>query len=170
MASMTRSFFSLTSTSVEPPTVMTAIAPASLATLCSFTSLSYPVSETLICSLRSSSLFFRPSLAPAPPRMMVLFLSTITLSACPSSLISTDSRSLPSSFRIGCPPTKEAISCNSSILPSPKEGACTATRLKTFLSLLTTKVARASSTTSPAKITRSLTPTLCNFSKKGKSS
>ena len=64
------------------------------------------------------------------------------------------------------PPVRIAISSNIAFLLSPNPGALTATALKTFLIVLTTRVARASPSTSSAINNKDL-PSRATCSKRG---
>ena len=63
---------------------------------------------------------------------------------------------MPRSSDITCPPVNIAISSSIDFLLSPKPGALTATTFKPPLNLFTTKVARASPSTSSAIIKNGL--------------
>ena len=80
-----------------------------------------------------------------------------------------DSRFKPTSSEITVPPVKIAISSNIAFLLSPKPGALQADTLTTPLILLTTKVAKASPSTSSA-IIRSDFPAFATASNKGSKS
>jgi len=80
--------------------------------------------------------------------------------------ISAFSNFKPTSSEITWPPVTTAMSSNISFLLSPKPGALTATQFKVPLILLTTKVARASPSTSSAIMNRAL-PIWATFSKMG---
>ena len=151
-ASSMRSLNSFISTSVAAPTAITATPPASLARRsCSF-SLSY--------SLVVSSIWARMELmralislgSPAPSTMVVFSLSTFTWRAVPSWSTVVSFSSMPSSSLMTWPPVSTAISCSMALRLSPKPGALTATQVNVPRSLLTTKVARASPSTSSAII------------------
>ncbi len=76
---------------------------------------------------------------------------------------------MPNSSEITWPPVRIAISSNMAFLRSPKPGAFTATVENVPLSLLTTRVAKASPSTSSAKIKKLLLS--CKvFSRTGKNS
>src|SRR6202046_5266251 len=130
IASSTRSLRSFTSTSVAPPTRITATPPASLASRsCSFSrSESEVVSSicALICVMRSSMSFFLP-----PPLTIVVFsLSIITFLALPSIASVTFSSLMPRSSLIAWPPVRTAMSCSMALRRSPQPGAFTAATLE----------------------------------------
>jgi len=93
---------------------------------------------------------------PAPSMMVVLSLSTVIFLARPRSEMETFSSSIPSSSMIALPPVRVAMSISISLRRSPKPGALTAQTFRTPRSLLTTRVARASPSTSSAMISRDL--------------
>ena len=93
---------------------------------------------------------------PAPSTIVVLSLSTLIFLQDPRSLIFTFSNLIPRSSDIKVPPVKIAISSNIAFLLSPKPGALTATTFKPPLNLFTTKVAKASPSTSSAMINNDL--------------
>ncbi len=88
--------------------------------------------------------------------IVVLSLSMVTLTACPSISRVTVSRLKPTSSEIISPPVSTAISCKTAFRRSPKLGALMATTFNTPLALLTTKVARASPSTFSAIINKAL--------------
>merc|ERR1719154_873014 len=152
-ASVTRSFFSLTSTSEAPPTFRTATPEAILAILsCSF-SFSYSLLVSSIWSLIISTLLLMSASDPPPLRSMQSSLVTVTSPTLPKSWIWTSS-----SFRVSPsvpktrPPVQAAMSCMVFFLLSPKPGALTATTWSPILSLLMTRVERASPSMSSAMI------------------
>jgi len=100
---------------------------------------------------------------PFPLTIVVYSLVILTLSALPSIEISASFNSMPNSSDITWPPVKIAISWSISFLLSPKPGAFTPTQVKVPLSLLTTRVAKASLSISSATI-RSFFPcwTICS--------
>ena len=77
-------------------------------------------------------------------------MSIVTLSADPSISIVVFSMLKPLSSEITVPPVKIAISSSIAFLLSPNPGALTAAIFNAPLSLLTTKVAKASPSTSSA--------------------
>ncbi len=168
-ASLTRSFLSLSSTSVAAPTLMTATPPESFASRsCSFSlSKSLVVSpiSRLICAIRAWSAV----LFPLPPIILQLSLSAQTLSARPQSSTVTFSNLRPVSSEITVPPVRIAMSASISFLRSPNPGALTARIFTTPFSLLTTRVASASPSMSSAIMTKFLL-TLINFSRNGSKS
>mmetsp|Transcript_20549 Transcript_20549/g.45883 ORF Transcript_20549/g.45883 Transcript_20549/m.45883 type:complete len:241 (-) Transcript_20549:702-1424(-) len=152
-ASVTRSFFSLTSVSVAPPTLSTATPPDSLARRsCSF---SFSYSE-LVSAMESRSSSHRSSIAsfsPAPSSMIVSSLEIVSFLQVPSTLNSAVSSFRPTSSEMTVPPVSTAMSCSVALRLSPKPGALTAATLIPPRSLLTTRVARASPSTSSATMT-----------------
>ncbi len=155
-ASSMRSFISFSSVSVAAPTSMTATPPASLARRsCNFSRSKSEV-ESSICTRSWAMRFLISSVSPWPSTMMVSSLVTLTWRARPSMLISAFLRSRPSSSEITWPPVKVAISSSMALRRSPKPGALTATQVNVPRSLLTTKVARASPSTSSAMRIRGL--------------
>ena len=106
---------------------------------------------------------------PVPFTTIVLSLSIVTFSAEPSISIVVFSMLKPLSSEITVPPVRIAISSNIAFLLSPNPGALTAAIFKEPLNLLTTKVARASPSTSSA-ITRRGFPVCATGSNIGKRS
>ena len=89
-------------------------------------------------------------MSPAPFTRVVLSLSIVTLSADPNISNVVFSKVNPLSSEITVPPVKTAISSSIAFLLSPKPGALTAAIFKEPLSLFTTRVAKASPSTSSA--------------------
>ena len=94
--------------------------------------------------------------APLPFTIVVLSLSIVTLSVVPNISIVVFSNVNPRSSEITVPPVKIAMSSSIAFLLSPKPGAFTAAIFSAPLSLFTTKVARASPSTSSAMTSRGL--------------
>mmetsp|Transcript_32593 Transcript_32593/g.85917 ORF Transcript_32593/g.85917 Transcript_32593/m.85917 type:complete len:238 (-) Transcript_32593:3127-3840(-) len=167
-ASTTRSFFSPTSVSVAPPTLITAMPPASFASRsCSFSfSYSEPVRDTAsrIRSQRSSMASF----SPEPSRMMASSFEMVAFLHTPRCSSVTFSSLRPTSSDTTCAPVSTAMSCRVALRLSPKPGALTAQTLMPARSLLTTRVARASDSTSSAMM-RSGRCTLTTCSRSGTS-
>ena len=92
--------------------------------------------------------------APLPFTIVVLSLSIVTRSVVPNISIVVFSRVNPLSSEITVPPVRIAISSNIAFLLSPKPGAFTAAIFRAPLSLLTTRVAKASPSTSSAITSR----------------
>ena len=112
----------------------------------------------------------RPLMAlgsPAPSTMVVLSLSTLTCLAWPSISKVASFSSMPTSEEMTVPPVRTAMSSSMAFLRSPKPGALTATQLKEPRSLLTTRVARASPSTSSAMIS-SFRPFCTTCSRRGR--
>mmetsp|Transcript_14657 Transcript_14657/g.43565 ORF Transcript_14657/g.43565 Transcript_14657/m.43565 type:complete len:209 (-) Transcript_14657:692-1318(-) len=152
-ASVTRSFFSLTSVSVAPPTLMTATPPESLASRsCSF-SFSYSEVVSAIESRSNSQRSSMASVSPAPSRMIVSSLEMVTFLAVPSTENSAVSSFMPVSSEMTVPLVSTAMSCSVALRLSPNPGALTAATLTPPRSLLTTSVASASPSMSSAMIT-----------------
>ncbi len=103
---------------------------------------------------------------PDPLTIVLFSLSTLTLFADPRSLSFTFSSLIPRSSEITCPPVRIAISSNIAFLLSPNPGALTATTFNPPLSLFTTKVAKASPSTSSDIIIKGL-PACTTASKRG---
>ena len=76
---------------------------------------------------------------------------------------------MPRSSLMNLPPVRMAMSSHMALRRSPKPGALTAQTLRVPRSLLTTRVARASPSTSSAMINSGL-PTLATFSRIGRRS
>src|ERR671931_406241 len=90
---------------------------------------------------------------PLPSTIVVLSLVAVTRRAWPSMLRFTFSSLRPTSSEMTWPPVSTAMSCSISLRRSPKPGALMASALTVPRSLLTTRVARASPSTSSAMIT-----------------
>ena len=90
--------------------------------------------------------------------MVVLSLSITTFSAVPRISIDAFSIVKPLSSEITCPPVRIAISSSIAFLLSPNPGAFTAAILREPLNLLTTKVAKASPSTSSEIINKDFPP------------
>ena len=95
-------------------------------------------------------------MSPAPLTTVVLSLSIVTRSAVPNISKVVFSRVKPLSSDTTVPPVKIAISSNIAFLRSPNPGALTAAILREPRNLLTTKVAKASPSTSSAIINKGL--------------
>ena len=93
---------------------------------------------------------------PDPSIIVVLSLSTLIDLQEPRSFKVTFSSLIPRSSEITCPPVKIAISSSIAFLLSPNPGALTAQTFNPPLNLFTTKVARASPSTSSAIINKGL--------------
>src|SRR5665811_1638480 len=148
MASSIRCFFSLSSTSVCAPTLITQTPPDSLARR------SWSFSRSQSESVRSISLLIwwtRPatsSLSPAPSTMVVLSLVTTMRRAVPRSASMVESSLRPTSSLMTELPLRTARSCSIALRRSPNPGALTATTLRISRILLTTRVESASPSTS----------------------
>ena len=169
IASSRRCFFSLSSTSVCAPTLMTQTPPANFARRsCSF-SLSHEESLVSISLRSSETRAATAALSPAPSTIVVASFVTTMRRAFPRSSIDTPSSFIPSSEEITCPPVRIAKSCNIALRRSPKPGALTATEVNTPRMRLTTKVESASPSMSSAMIKRGF-DACATFSSKGRSS
>src|ERR1700693_1876405 len=93
---------------------------------------------------------------PAPLTTVVFSLSTITFLARPSMATVTFSSLMPRSEDTIVPPVRIAMSSRMALRRSPKPGALTAATLRPPRSLLTTRVASASPSTSSAMMTSGL--------------
>ncbi len=152
-ASSMRCFFSLSSTSVAAPTLITATPPANLAKRsCNF-SLSQSESVFSISALIWLMRAVTSAFSPAPSTIVVLSLVMMMRLARPNKSRVTFSSLRPTSSLMTCPPVREAMSCNIALRRSPKPGALTADELNVPRILLTTSVASASPSTSSAMIT-----------------
>ena len=98
--------------------------------------------------------------------MVLLSLSTLIFLQEPRSSSLTFSSLIPKSWEITCPPVRIAISSSIAFLLSPKPGAFTATTFNPPLNLFTTKVAKASPSTSSEIIINGL-PDCTTASKRG---
>ncbi|CAB4864302.1 unannotated protein [freshwater metagenome] len=168
-ASSMRCFFSLSSTSVCAPTLMTTTPPPSLASRsCSF---SRSQSESVfsislrIWATRSAT----TTGSPPPSTMVVLSLVTTIRRAEPRTSRPTWSSFRPTSGVTTVAPVRAARSCNMALRRSPKAGAFTATEEKVPRMRLTTRVESASPSTSSAMISSGL-PAWTTFSRRGNSS
>ncbi len=167
-ASSTFSFKYFISVSVEAPTLITATPPESLAIRSSIFSISYLESDNSRARLSRATRFSISAFLPLPPTIMVLSLVAITFVARPSTSSPTVSSFIPVSSETTFPPTTIAMSSSVSFFLSPYPGALTAKILNVPRNLLTTKVARASPSTSSAIITSSFFPLWASFSRSGK--
>ena len=165
-ASSIRCFFSLSSTSVAAPTWMRATPPDNLARRSwSFSrSQSESVSSIsrLICEIRPST----AEDSPPPSTMVVSSLVITTLRAVPIMSRVTPSNLRPTSSEITWPPVRTAMSWSIALRRSPNPGAFTATELKVPRILLTTRVAKASPSTSSATMSSGF-PACMTFSSRG---
>ena len=88
--------------------------------------------------------------------MVVLSLSMVTRLAVPRSSILTPSSLMPRSSVMALPPVRMAMSSSMALRRSPKPGALTAATFSVPRSLLTTRVASASPSTSSAMMSERL--------------
>ena len=165
-ASSMRSLRFLSSVSVGAPTLITATPPANFAIRSLSFSRSYSESVSSSSLLIAATRVLTASRWSSLATMVVLSLLIVIRRACPRSAWVTFSRVMARSSLITVPPVRTAMSARAALRRSPKDGARTAATCKTPLFLLTTKVARASPSTSSAMITRG-EPLFCRFSKMG---
>mmetsp|Transcript_22213 Transcript_22213/g.50730 ORF Transcript_22213/g.50730 Transcript_22213/m.50730 type:complete len:224 (-) Transcript_22213:791-1462(-) len=154
--SFRRSLISLTSTSLAPPTFITATPPLSLASRSFILSFSY--SDVLI-SIASRIDWQHSSIAalsPAPSKMTVSSFPMEIVSADPNSSSLTSSNLPPTSSLIKLVPVRTARSFMIALRLSPKPGALTAATLSPPRSLLTMSIANASLSTSSAMMSSGL--------------
>jgi len=104
--------------------------------------------------------------SPAPSMMVVFSFETTTFLARPRSLMVAFSSCRPTSSEITVPPVRMAMSSSIALRRSPKPGALTAQTLTMPRMVLTTRVARASPSTSSATISSGL-PALATPSRIG---
>src|SRR3989442_1573318 len=93
---------------------------------------------------------------PAPSTIVVLSLSTTTFLARPRSSSLTFSSLIPRSSVIALPPVRVAMSSSMALRRSPKPGALTAQQASVPRSLFTTRVAKASPSSSSAMMRNGL--------------
>ena len=105
--------------------------------------------------------------SPLPSTMVVVSLVTFTWRAVPRSAMSVSVSSMFSSLEMTVPPVRMAISRSISFRRSPKPGALTQTQLKLPRSRFTSRVARASPSTSSAMMII-FRPVLTTFSSTGR--
>mmetsp|Transcript_93990 Transcript_93990/g.210629 ORF Transcript_93990/g.210629 Transcript_93990/m.210629 type:complete len:210 (-) Transcript_93990:732-1361(-) len=154
-ASLSRSLTSCTSTSVAPPTLITATPPESFARRSLSLSFSYSEPVTSMAAWICSQRAWISPWPPAPSRTTVSSLVIVMVLAVPRTMGSKDSSSfLPVSSLTNSAPTRTAMSCIMAFRWSPKPGALTAATCRPPLSLLTTKVAKASFSTSSATMSK----------------
>mmetsp|Transcript_20605 Transcript_20605/g.47072 ORF Transcript_20605/g.47072 Transcript_20605/m.47072 type:complete len:224 (-) Transcript_20605:841-1512(-) len=153
-ASLRRSLTSLTSTSLAPPTLMTATPPLSFARRSFILSFSYSETDN---SMASRMLSHRASIcafSPAPSRMTVSSLAMVTVFAVPSWLSCNSSSFPPVSSESISAPVSAARSWRQALRLSPKPGAFTAATFRPPLSLFTISRAKASPSMSSAMTRR----------------
>mmetsp|Transcript_139784 Transcript_139784/g.197964 ORF Transcript_139784/g.197964 Transcript_139784/m.197964 type:complete len:312 (-) Transcript_139784:351-1286(-) len=155
-ASVMRSFFSPTSTSEEPPTLITATPPESLARRSLSFSFSYSLVVFSICARIMSQRSLMASLLPAPSSTRVSSLEMVTLPAVPKWSSVVVSSFIPTSSEITTPPVNSAMSCRLALRLSPKPGALTAHTLICARRRLMTRPVRASLSTSSAMMSKGL--------------
>mmetsp|Transcript_27391 Transcript_27391/g.84509 ORF Transcript_27391/g.84509 Transcript_27391/m.84509 type:complete len:246 (-) Transcript_27391:1090-1827(-) len=149
-ASTTRSFFSPTSTSDAPPTLINAMPPESFASRSWSFSFSYSDDDAATRSRMSSHRSSTSSREPAPSKMMVSSFDTVAFLQLPRCASVAFSSLRPTSSEMTVPPVSAARSWSVSFRLSPKPGALTAQIRTPARSLLTTSVASASDSTSSA--------------------
>ncbi len=149
-ASSMRLFFSFSSDSVAAPTFRTATPPESLdRRSCSFSLSKSEVrfsSSLRIWATRAST----AALSPAPSTMTVLSLETLTVLAVPRASTVTSAKVMPKSLETTLPPVTTAMSSRIRARRSPKPGALMATTFRVPRSLFSSRVPRASPSTSSA--------------------
>mmetsp|Transcript_12878 Transcript_12878/g.43925 ORF Transcript_12878/g.43925 Transcript_12878/m.43925 type:complete len:209 (-) Transcript_12878:734-1360(-) len=153
-ASTTRSFFSATSTSDAPPTLMTATPPLSLARRSWSFSFSYSDLDLSISARMKSHRSSTSARSPDPSRRIVSSFVTVSFLHWPRWSSVAVSSLRPTSSEMTVAPVSTARSWSVSLRLSPKPGALTAQTLMPARSLLTTSVASASDSTSSATMTR----------------
>mmetsp|Transcript_45887 Transcript_45887/g.129832 ORF Transcript_45887/g.129832 Transcript_45887/m.129832 type:complete len:324 (+) Transcript_45887:243-1214(+) len=149
-ASFSRSLTSFTSTSLEPPTLMTATPPLSLASRSFSLSFSYSEAEASMKSRMDSHRSSIACLEPVPSRRIVSSFPMLTVFAEPSCDSCTSSSFPPTSSVTISPPVRAARSCRMALRLSPNPGAFTAATLRPPRSLFTMSSASASLSTSSA--------------------
>mmetsp|Transcript_72380 Transcript_72380/g.156547 ORF Transcript_72380/g.156547 Transcript_72380/m.156547 type:complete len:320 (+) Transcript_72380:173-1132(+) len=153
-ASFRRSLVSFTSTSLAPPTLMTATPPESLASRSFILSFSYSEAEWSMESRMLSQRSLMAALSPAPSSMMVSSFVMVTVLQEPSWSRVMSSSLPPSSSLISSAPVRTARSLRIAFLLSPKPGDLRAHTFRPPRSLLTMSMARASLSTSSATMSR----------------
>ena len=151
-ASSTRSFFSFTSNSVIPPTLITATPPTSLAKRSDNFSRSYSLVASANRRRISSARAAMADLSPAPSTNSVASLLTTTFFALPRTAGVMFSSVMPISSEMMVAPVTMAISFNISLRRSPNPGALTAQTFSPPRRRFSTSVANASDSTSSAII------------------
>mmetsp|Transcript_24675 Transcript_24675/g.64430 ORF Transcript_24675/g.64430 Transcript_24675/m.64430 type:complete len:451 (-) Transcript_24675:82-1434(-) len=149
-ASFSLSLTSLTSTSLAPPTLMTATPPLSFASLSFILSFSYSDVEASIASRISSQRSDILALSPAPSSRIVSSLPIVTVLAVPSWDSWTSSSLPPVSSLMSSAPVRTAKSFMMALRLSPNPGAFMAATFRPPRSLLTISMASASPSTSSA--------------------
>mmetsp|Transcript_15296 Transcript_15296/g.30067 ORF Transcript_15296/g.30067 Transcript_15296/m.30067 type:complete len:250 (+) Transcript_15296:374-1123(+) len=120
--SLRRSLTSFTSTSLAPPTLMTATPPLSFARRSFSLSFSYSDVTTSTVSRMASQRDSMSALSPAPSRITVSSLVTVTVFAVPSWASCTSSSFPPISSEISSAPVSTARSPMIALRLSPKPG------------------------------------------------
>mmetsp|Transcript_113922 Transcript_113922/g.322198 ORF Transcript_113922/g.322198 Transcript_113922/m.322198 type:complete len:213 (-) Transcript_113922:31-669(-) len=166
-ASLRRSLTSFTSTSLAPPTLMTATPPLNFASRSFILSFSYSEVLASMLSLIAPQRSSMSSTVPAPSRITVSSFVIVTVFAVPSCSTLTSSIFPPISSEITSVPVSTARSCKMALRLSPKPGAFTAATLSPPRSLFTIRSASASPSMSSA-IRRSGFCILATCSKSGR--
>ncbi|CAB4849080.1 unannotated protein [freshwater metagenome] len=155
-ASSMRCFFSLSSTSVCAPTLITQTPPESFAKRSESFSLSQSESEFSISRLIWPTRSFTAAASPPPSTIVVLSLVATTRRALPRTSRPTWSIFRPMSAEITVAPVRIAMSSRIDLRRSPNAGALIATLGKVPRIRFTTSVESASPSTSSAMITNGL--------------
>mmetsp|Transcript_19466 Transcript_19466/g.53472 ORF Transcript_19466/g.53472 Transcript_19466/m.53472 type:complete len:340 (+) Transcript_19466:663-1682(+) len=166
-ASFKRSLVSLTSTSLAPPTLMTATPPLSFASRSFILSFSYSEVEASMASRMVSQRSSICAFSPAPSSKTVSSLAMVTVLAVPSWLSCMSSSFSPTSSATSSAPVSTARSWRIALRLSPKPGAFTAATFRPPRSLLTISSAKASPSMSSAMM-RSGLCTLATCSRIGR--
>mmetsp|Transcript_2205 Transcript_2205/g.3760 ORF Transcript_2205/g.3760 Transcript_2205/m.3760 type:complete len:336 (-) Transcript_2205:570-1577(-) len=154
--SFRRSLISLTSTSLAPPTLITATPPLSFARRSFILSFSYSDVLISIASRIDWQHSSMAALSPAPSKMTVSSFPMEIERADPNSSSLTSSNLPPTSSEINVVPVRTARSFMMAFLLSPKPGALTAATLSPPRSLFTMSIAKASLSTSSAMMSNGL--------------
>mmetsp|Transcript_15945 Transcript_15945/g.43348 ORF Transcript_15945/g.43348 Transcript_15945/m.43348 type:complete len:213 (+) Transcript_15945:636-1274(+) len=149
-ASLSLSLTSFTSTSLAPPTLITATPPLSFASRSFILSFSYSDVEASMASRMASQRSSMLAFSPAPSSMTVSSLVIVTVFAWPSWLSCRSSSFPPKSSERSSAPVSTARSCSMALRLSPKPGAFTAATLRPPRSLFTISKASASPSMSSA--------------------
>mmetsp|Transcript_89831 Transcript_89831/g.279565 ORF Transcript_89831/g.279565 Transcript_89831/m.279565 type:complete len:213 (+) Transcript_89831:483-1121(+) len=152
-ASLSLSLTSFTSTSLAPPTLMTATPPLSLARRSFILSFSYSEVEASMASRMVSHRSSICAFSPAPSSRTVSSFVTVTVLAVPSCVSCRSSSFPPTSSETSSAPVSTARSCIIALRLSPKPGAFTAATLRPPRSLFT--ISRASASPSMSSAMRS---------------
>mmetsp|Transcript_19898 Transcript_19898/g.52789 ORF Transcript_19898/g.52789 Transcript_19898/m.52789 type:complete len:217 (-) Transcript_19898:432-1082(-) len=122
-ASLRRSLISFTSTSLAPPTLMTATPPLSLASRSFILSFSYSDVEASMASRMVSQRCSIAAFSPEPSSITVSSLDIVTVLTEPSCSTFKSSSLPPVSSVMRSAPVRTARSCSMALRLSPKPGA-----------------------------------------------